>query len=127
MVKIYFNLKKNQSGLVLIETLIAFAVLSLMILGLLNGLMTSSKATITAREQAIAESLARSQAEYIKSLGYLSTYPIDPSITLATGWTIPAPVVELVHSMDDGIQKITITPEHQGEQILSISIYKVNR
>jgi Tfp pilus assembly protein PilV len=127
VVRFFSFFKVNQSGLVLIETLIAFGVLSLVILGLLSGLMTSSKATITAREQAIAESLARSQLEYIKSLPYSSSYTIDPSIALASGWDIPTPLIELVHGSDDGIQKISVTPEHNGKSILSISTYKVNR
>jgi type II secretory pathway pseudopilin PulG len=127
VVKFFSNYRRGQSGLVLIETLVALAIMSLVGLALLSGLITSSKATMTAREQAIAESLARSQLEYIKSLGYLSTYAIDPSIIMANGWAIPSSVVELVHDTDDGIQKITITPEYYGKQVLSISMYKVNR
>jgi type II secretory pathway pseudopilin PulG len=114
--------------MVLVDTLVAFAIISLVVLALLSGLMTSSKATMTAREQTIAESLARSQLEYVKSLPYDSTYDeINPSIVMATGWAIPSPVVELVHETDDGIQKITVTPEYYGEPVLSISMYKVNR
>ena len=67
MVKFFSNSGGGQSGLALIETLAGFAILSLVVLALLSGLMTSSKATMTAKDQAIAESLARSQLEYIKS------------------------------------------------------------
>ncbi len=127
MVNLFIVKKSGESGLVLIETLVAFAVLSLVVLALLSGLMTSSKATMTSREQTIAESLARSQLEYIKSLNYQNSYPNDPSIIMPSGWTIPVSLVELVHETDDGLQKITVTPKYYGEDVLSISMYKVNR
>ena len=126
MSKVY-TLKGGQSGLVLVETVVAFGVLSLVVISLLSGLITSSKATMTAKEQAIAESLGRSQLEYVKSNSFdnLGNYPIDPSITMPDGWTVPPPEVELVH--DTNIQKITVTPERNGRPILSFSMYKVNR
>lgn len=117
----------------MIEVVVALALLGIITAAFLSGVATAARATLITDEQTTAESLARSEIEYIKSYSpYLSvgsnpTYPIDPSIPLASGWSIQTPVVDLVHAIDDGIQKVTITVQHDGKTILSVTGYKVNR
>ena len=57
----------SQKGLSLIEVLIAVAILGIVAVVFLSSLATSSKATIIADERTNAESLSRSELEYIKS------------------------------------------------------------
>ena len=130
LLKVVKKLKGSQSGMTLIETLVALAILGLVAATFLYGLATASKATIIANEQTIAESLVRSEIEYVKNCDYqylASEYPIAPALTLPEGWVVPPPVVELVHATDDGIQKVTVTAEYNGETIFSVVVYKVDR
>lgn len=121
---------KSEEGFSLIEVLVSVMILAMIGLAFLSGLTTVIKGTVISNEQAIAESLVRAEAEYVKGCAYQpypSVYPVDTELTIPSRWNIPQPTVELVHATDDGIQKVTITAEHDGEAILSIEIYKVDR
>ena len=120
----------GELGATLTETVVALAILSIVAVTFLSGLATTSTATIITNEQATAESLARSQMEYVKNCTYqyLATeYPVDPSLNIPVGWSVPPPVVELVHATDDGLQRVTVTAEHNGEVVISVEVYKVDR
>lgn len=121
---------KSQKGFALIETLVALGIFGLVAVTSLSGMATITQGNVIASERATAESLVRSEIEYIKRYDYqydASEYPIAPDITLPQGWSLAPPAVEPVHATDDGIQKITITAEHNGKSVLSIEIYKVDR
>ena len=121
---------KGERGTSAIEILIGIVILGLVGITFLGGVGTSTQATIITKEQSIAESLVRSEAEYVKKCGYqygISEYPVDPSLTIPDGWTVPSPVIEPVHGSDDGLQKVTVSAQHQSETVLSIVIYKAAR
>jgi len=61
------SLARSQKGLSLIEVLIAVAILGVVAVVFLSSLATSSKAIIIADERTNAESLTRSELEYVKS------------------------------------------------------------
>ena len=128
--KVVEKLKGNETGMTVIETLIAMVILGLVVSAFLGSLATASKTTGISNERAIAESLVRSEIEYVKNCTYqylASEYPLNPDLSVPTGWTVPPATVELVHGSDDGIQKVTITAEHNGEAVLSVEIYKADR
>jgi len=136
------KLKGSETGVTLIETLVALALIGIISVAFLSGLATAAKATFIADERATAESLARSQIEYVQSQGYIdyavpghdeyigleapppnSNYsleitaePIDPD----TGQPLPA-------GQDDGIQKITVTVNRGSKLLLTLEGYKVER
>ncbi|MDD4858737.1 MAG: type II secretion system protein [Dehalococcoidales bacterium] len=121
---------KAERGFILIETLVALAILGIVAVALLSGMATTTKATVITSEQAIADSLVRSEIEYVKSCAYQShpaTYPIDGSMDIPAGWTVPAPSTSLVHVSDDGIQQVTVSATRNGKTVLSVKIYKVDR
>lgn len=143
------SLARSQKGLSLIEVLIAVAILGIVAVAFLTALATSSSALIIADERTTAESLTRSELEYVKSCSYeygaspsykqpvfeslthrgyfisVEAVPIDP----ATGTALANP------GDDEGIQKITVeiyrqdgpAPSSQDTLILSTSDYKVDR
>ena len=128
--KVAKRLEGNESGVTLIETLVALAILGCVAAAFLSGLATTTRASVIADEQATAESLIRSEIEYIKNYSYdyyASSYPVDPALTIPESWDIPAPVVVPVHASDDGIQQVTVTAERNGKQMLSIIMYKADR
>jgi type II secretory pathway pseudopilin PulG len=123
-------LSGNEKGISTIEVLLGIALLGLVGVSFLGGLGTGTQATIITKEQSVAESLVRSQAEYVKGSTYqydASEYPTDPTLTIPDGWTVPPPAVVPVHGSDDGLQQVTVTAQYQGETILSLVIYKVAR
>lgn len=61
------NLLRSLKGQSLIEVLIAIAILGVVAVAFFSALGTNSKAIIIADEQTTAESLARSELEYVKS------------------------------------------------------------
>ena len=123
------KLKSSEAGVTLIETLVALALLGLITVAFLSGLATTAKATLIADERATAESLARSQIEYVKNQDYinydapehedyLTVTPLDSS------YSIDPPTIT---SIDVGIQKITVTVTRGDKTVLTVDAYKVDR
>jgi prepilin-type N-terminal cleavage/methylation domain-containing protein len=120
---------KGNRGFAFIETIVALALLGIVAVFFLGSIGTATKTTIINDEQATAESLARSEVEYIKAYSYqysATEYPIDPVLEIPDGWSINTSV-EALHGTDDGIQKVIITVQRAGEGKLSTLTYKVDR
>lgn len=121
----------GESGMALIESMVALVLVSTIVIASLSGLATASRATFIADEQSTAESLARSQMEWVKKSAYVSstanyTAATIPSGSDYTGYSVNITAASL-NNPDDGIQKITVTVGHYGKQVLSLDGYKVNR
>ncbi len=121
----------SESGLTIIETLVALALVGTIVISYLSGLATTAKATMVADEQSTAESLARSQMEWAKKATYVSgstTYSAAaiPSGSDYTGYSVNITAAAL-NSPDGGIQKITVAVKHFTKQVISLEGYKVNR
>ena len=143
----------GQKGLTLIEVLIAIAILGMIAVPFLTALSTSSRGIIIADERTTAESLVRSEMEYIKNSPYNSTGfsyqipatpdnppPWDESRTAlddyytdagysvnVTGVPINSTTGAALPSGDKNIQNITVKVYHGDKLVLTTSTYKVNR
>ena len=122
---------RRESGVTLLETVVALAILGTIGVIFLSGLTTTSKAAFIFDEQATAESLARSQMEWAQNADYVydatqySPTPIPSGKDYINySATITA---EPLHNPDDGIQKITVTVKHSGETVTKLQGYKVDR
>ncbi len=72
------RLKRSESGFTFIEVLVALAIMSAFAVTFLGGLATSSRAVMLADERLTAETLARSQMEYVKIESYIAvTVPAE--------------------------------------------------
>ena len=121
---------KGDKGFTFLETIVALALLGIVAVVFLGGIGTATKATMVADEQVTSESLVRSEIEYIKDCAYsynATGYPVDPTLSIPGGWSMPNPTVEALHGTDDGIQKVTITVQRDGVDEFSAVIYKVDR
>ena len=121
----------HESGMTLLETVIALAILGTIAVAFLGGVATSSKGVYAADERATAESLARTQMEWAKNASYsynATSYSIA-SIPAAKDYINYSANItaEPLHELDDGIQKITVTVKHSDEVIIRLEGYKVNR
>lgn len=141
----------GQKGLTLIEVLIAIAILGMIAVPFLTALSTSSRGIIIADERTTAESLVRSEMEYIKNSPYNSTgfsYQIPPTANNTpwggfhdlddyyadagysvnvTGVPINSTTGAALSSGDKNIQNITVKVYHGAKLVLTTSTYKVNR
>jgi len=135
----------GQKGLTLIEVLIAIAILGMIAVPFLTALSTSSRGIIIADERTTAESLVRSEMEYIKSCDYHSTgfsYQIPPTANNTpwggfhaldgyyAGYSVNVTGVPI--DPDTGkphadlqIQNITVKVYHGAKLVLTTSTYKV--
>jgi prepilin-type N-terminal cleavage/methylation domain-containing protein len=123
------KLMKNEKGFSLIEVLIAIAILGIIAAALMAALAGASRALSTADERATAESLARSQIEYIKSQPYSEsgTYTRIDLIDFP-GYDIPWPPT--VDNVTSGLQKIYVTVKHltnNNKLVITLEGYKQNR
>ena len=126
LTKIYKALKKKENGVALVEALIAVAVLGG---GILTMVLAMSGGAMAVREndrQATAQSLARSQLEYVKNYTYNATATSYPVISTPSGYAITVGV-SAVPGGDSDIQKITANITEGGALIMTVEEYKVNR
>jgi len=146
------KLRGNSKGVGLIEVIIALAILGIVAVAFLGGLSTALHATFIADERSVAQSLATSQMEYVKSQGYITNdvqaeYPKLDSSDVPGGYNIKSldrngnvfddgvhiigvpwdAANGTVSSKDDGIQKVTVIIYHDTKKVLTLEDYKVNR
>jgi len=112
----------GSRGFTLVEVMIAVALIGIIAIAFLSSLSTASTVLIIADERATAESLARSQMEYVKNQDKSPTY--EPSI--------PPAYEEADYSanitadlLKTGLQKITIIIAHDDEPLVILVGYKV--
>lgn len=116
----------SERGASLVESLVAVALLGTVIISLLVALSTGAIAVGTVDERVTAENLARSQMEYTKQSPYTPA-PFDYStITPPAGYSITAQATSIPDT-DDKIQKIRVTIYRDGEALLVLEDFKVNR
>lgn len=134
---------KSEKGFALIETLVALALMGITAVGLLSGLATTFRAGTISQERVVAESLAKSQWEYIRAQDYIPTADYDPDdpekryqlIAIPDELVVKDYTVEIgtpatIIGPDDGefeLQSITVVINCDSKQLLTISDYRVGR
>ena len=121
---------KNR-GLTLIEVLIAIALLGIIVVGSLGALSTTSKARFIRDERQTAKTLAESQMEYVKKLGYASSYAPAPIPIDYDNYSVIIDT-DNISSRDGNIQRIRVIVSQQGRPIImaenaTLEGYKVKR
>jgi prepilin-type N-terminal cleavage/methylation domain-containing protein len=120
---------KDEKGFSLIEVVIAIGVLGIIAVGFFTALSGSTKALITADERTTAESLARSQMEYIKKQNFVKYNTVGPNIPYER---ITDPYFTISYQTanvtDTGLQKITITvTRNSTTRHVTFEDYKLER
>ena len=132
----------GQKGVMLLEILVGLAILGAIAVAYMSGLTSTFKAIGISQERVAAESLAKSQIEYIKVQGYILVddynpdYPVTsyelitvPSDLAAAGYSVNISTpVEIVSELEGGfeLQSVNVTVRRNNEQKLQISIYRVS-
>jgi prepilin-type N-terminal cleavage/methylation domain-containing protein len=147
--KIRKTLRGSSRGVTLIEVLVALALFAIIGIAFAGGLGTASRAVLTADIRTNAESLARTEIEYVKTQAYSAgnwSYVVthlgstctleecpswyDSAHSLSEEhalYTVEVEAVPLDDESEDPIQKITVTVSHEGRYVITLEGYKVNR
>ncbi len=120
------NRAQGQRGLGLVETLVAVAILGTSVVAFVVALSTGSIAIGLQDEEVVAQRLAQAQLEYTKSYAYNAGAGTYPAIIAPEDYTVSVNVSSIPNT-DDDIQKITATVLRDGENVLIVEDYKVNR
>jgi prepilin-type N-terminal cleavage/methylation domain-containing protein len=131
------NWRTQEAGFTFVEVLISLVILSIIATGFLSALAASSRSALRSEEHTSAESLARTEMEYVKNSIYVMaswTYtmpigspPWDATHTLPAGYNGYAVKVSAapIRLVDDGIQSITIVVSRGGRAIFTLEDFKV--
>ncbi len=131
------KVRNSQKGFLLIEILVGLALMGIIAAGFINGLSTTFTGVTVSQERVTAESLAKSQIEYIKIQDYIPVAEYDPvtkcyelidipADLVAAGYTVEITSLE-PHPISDVIelQSITVAVKRNGEGKMSIEVYRV--
>ena len=109
-----------------IKTLVAVAILGAAVTTFVVALSTGSIAVRECDQEVTVQSLARTQLEYTKGYPYdpdATTYPV---VSAPPGYGISVGVTS-VPDTDTNIQKVTANISRDGQVILTVADYKVDR
>ena len=130
----------GQRGVAFLEILVGLALLGIIGVAFINGMTSTFKAIGISQEKVAAESLVKSQIEYLKVQDYILVADYDPDypatsydlITVpsdlaAAGYSVNISTPEAILSELEGgfeLQSINITVRRNSEQKMQISIYR---
>ncbi len=120
---------RDQIGMTLIETLIAMSILSIIAGAFLTSMTTAAQTSFINHKRATAESLAKSQMEYIKRQDYKVDGDYEKLTGLPQGYDLDI-VAERLNPRgdstinDDGLQKIIVTVTYHKDPVLTVEGYK---
>jgi prepilin-type N-terminal cleavage/methylation domain-containing protein len=134
---------QSEKGFSLIETLIALALMGIIAVTVLMGMTTAFRAATVSQERVAAESLAKSQLEFIKIQNYITAADYDPNDTLKCyapidiydglvkqGYTIAInPPQTIISPGAHGyeVQSVTVVVRRNGEEMLTTSCFRLGR
>ncbi len=127
----------GSGGFSMLEVVIAIALLGIIAVSVLSALQTAALALISADRRATAESLARTQMEWVRFSEYDNIleeghpeYSLDPQIetALPPGFSVDTTAIRFNKDVDpdddDGIQHITVTVTHEDRVVVTLEDYK---
>ena len=117
---------QDERGLGLAESVVAVAIVSVTAVAFMTALSTASLAVREADYESVAQRLAMTQLEYVKSLPYDTTGSTYSTVDTPAGFSISIEVDSRIYA-DSDIQELTVTVSRDAEEILLVTAYKVNR
>lgn len=130
-----FKFKKNETGITLVEVLVALSIFAVVGVTFVSALGTNFKVLLMADQRTTAESLAKTQMEAINNAPYNSTspYTYNKITGIPAGYDINIAVVLInpetgaISALDLGVQKVTVTvtcQQHSPPEVIVVESYK---
>jgi type II secretory pathway pseudopilin PulG len=119
MKRLFRRLSSREDGFLLIEALIALALIGILAVTFSSGFGTGSKALTMTDERETAKNLAESQMEYVYDLPFASSYSPAPIGSEYPNYSADITTTNIT-SRDGSIQKITVIIKHHGEEVLRL-------
>lgn len=119
-------LSRDEMGLGLVEALIALAILSTSVIAFASALSTGTLAVGEQDKEVVAQGLAQTQLEYTKSCIFSPGAVTYPAVSAPSGYAVNVNVSPVPGAGLD-IQKITVSVLRDGQNVLTVQDYKVNR
>lgn len=117
---------KSEKGFSLIEVLISVAIIGLVASTFLGALSTSSRALFITDERTTAKNIAESQLEYVKNLEYDPDGIYNPD-DIPPEYPGYSATINTVSLRDGNIQEISVTVDHHGNPVITLTGYKAFR
>jgi type II secretory pathway pseudopilin PulG len=117
---------KDEGGLSLIEALVTIAVIGVALVAFSVALSTGSLAVNESDQEVTAQSLARTQMEYIKGYPYDPYATTYPAVNTTDNYSISVTVTS-VPGANVNIQKVTANISKDAVVLLTVEDYKVKR
>jgi len=133
---------KSERGLSFIEILVGLAIVAAITTALISGMTTTFKGIEVSQERVAAESLGKSQIEYVKVQDYVLVADYNPgdpanryevidipADLLSAGYSIEISAPLMVSSNEDmgfELQSVKVTVKRNAQGKLIITFYKLN-
>ncbi len=117
---------RGEEGVGLVDSLAAVAILGVALVSVVVALSVGMITVRQGEQEMVAQSLVQSQLEYVKGYPYSPGATTYPLIDTPEGYSLSVEVSSIPDT-DTDIQKITVTVFHDGEAILEVEDFKVNR
>jgi prepilin-type N-terminal cleavage/methylation domain-containing protein len=114
---------KDERGLTLVESLVTIAIVGVVLTTFAVALSTGSMAVSESDQQVTVQSLARNQMEYTKGYPYNPAATTYPTVNTVENYSISVAVAQV----EVNLQKVTASISKEGQVLLSVDDYKVNR
>jgi type II secretory pathway pseudopilin PulG len=121
-----WNCVRDERGIGLAESLVSIAIIGVTAVTFITALSTGVLAVRESDQEAVAQQLARTQLEYLKSLPYDATGDTYLTVDTPSGYIISLETDAFIYA-DTDIQELTVTVHRDGESILTVAAYKVKR
>ena len=117
---------QDERGLTLVESLVTIAIVGVALVAFAVALSTGALAVRESDQEVTAQSLARTQLEYIKGYSYNPAATTYPTVNTTGDYSISVAVTP-VPGAGANIQKVTANISRDGQVLLTVEDYKVNR
>ena len=114
---------EGERGISLTEVVVAVGIMGVVVLAFISALSTGSIAVREGEQEVVSQRLVQTQLEYIKSCPYNTTYS---TVAVPEGYSVSVEVGTTPDN-DTDIQKISVIVSRDGEDILTVEDYKVDR
>lgn len=115
---------QGSEGSLLLDAVIAVAVLTLVGSAVLAGLSTTATVRASTDTTTTAQSVGRNQMEYIFSLPYQDPASSYPVLTVPQGYSVTADAEEYVVG-DSDIAKVVVRVSHGSQVVLVLETLRV--